>query len=78
MACTGKVLDKILKKFMTSEVTKEARVQIELPNGELYDLKEIQLLENAILGDSETHRLVFRCENLSMLWVKLFVNYRMV
>tara|TARA_R100001244_G_scaffold29875_1_gene28954 strand:- start:68 stop:295 length:228 start_codon:yes stop_codon:yes gene_type:complete len=62
MACTGKVLDKILKKFMTSEVTKEARVQIELPNGELYDLKEIQLLENAILGDSETHRLVFRCE----------------
>ena len=62
MACTGKVLDKILKKFMTAEVTKEARVQIELPNGELYDLKEIQLLENAILGDSETHRLVFRCE----------------
>ena len=62
MACTGKVLDKILKKFMAAEVTKEARVQIELPNGELYDLKEIQLLENAILGDSETHRLVFRCE----------------
>ena len=62
MPCTGKVLDKILKKFMTAEVTKEARVQIELPNGELYDLKEIQLLENAILGDSETHRLVFRCE----------------
>ena len=60
MACTGKVLDKILKKFMAAEVTKEARVQIELPNGELYDLKEIQLLENAILGDSETHRLVFR------------------
>jgi len=47
---------------MAAEVSKEARVQIELPNGELYDLKEIQLLENAILGDSETHRLVFRCE----------------
>ena len=62
MACTGKVLDKILKKFMAAEVTKEARVQIELPNGELYDLKEIQLLENAILGDSETHRLVIQCE----------------
>jgi len=44
MACTGKVLDKILKKFMAAEVSKEARVQIELPNGELYDLKEIQLL----------------------------------
>ena len=47
---------------MVAEVTKEARVQIELPNGELYDLKEVQLLENVIVGDNETHRLVFRCE----------------
>ena len=47
---------------MEAEVTKEARVQIELPNGELYDLREIQLLENAIIGDNETHRLVFKCE----------------
>ena len=62
MAITGKILDHVLKKFMKSEVAKNARVQVELPNGELYDLKEIQLLENAILGDSETHRLVFRCE----------------
>ena len=47
---------------MVAEVSKEARVQIELPNGELYDLKEVQLLENQIIGDNETHRLVFRCE----------------
>ena len=46
MAVTGKILNHVLKKFMTAEVTKEARVQIELPNGELYDLKEVQLLEN--------------------------------
>ena len=62
MACTGKVLDKILKKFMAAEVSKEARVQIELPNGELYDFIGMQLLENIILGDSETHRLVIQCE----------------
>ena len=63
MALTGKILNHTLKKFMAAEVCKEARVQIELPNGELYDLREIQLLENAIIGSAaETHRLVFKCE----------------
>ena len=62
MAITGKILDHVLKKFMKSEVAKNARVQVELPNGEIYDMTEIMLLENAILGDNETHRLVFRCK----------------
>jgi len=63
MATTGKVLDHLVKKFMTAEVCKEARVQIELPNGELYDFKGMQLLENAIIGSAdETHRLVIQCE----------------
>tara|TARA_R110002020_G_scaffold185117_1_gene382620 strand:- start:245 stop:472 length:228 start_codon:yes stop_codon:yes gene_type:complete len=62
MATTGKVLNHLVKKFMTAEVTKEARVQIELPNGELYDFKGMQLLENVIIGDNETHRLVIQCE----------------
>ena len=62
MATTGKVLDHLIKKFMTAEVSKEARVQIELPNGELYDFKGMQLLENVIIGDNETHRLVIQCE----------------
>jgi len=62
MAITGKILDHVLKKFMKSEVAKEARVQVELPNGEMYDMTDILLLENAILGDNETHRLVFRCK----------------
>ena len=47
---------------MKAEVVKEARVQIELPDGELYDFKGIQLLENVIIGDKETHRLVIKCE----------------
>jgi hypothetical protein len=62
MATTGKVLNHLIKKFMTAEVSKEARVQIELPNGELYDFKGMQLLENVIIGDNETHRLVIQCE----------------
>jgi len=62
MAITGKILDHVLKKFMKAEVAQSARVQVELPNGEMYDMTDILLLENQILGDNETHRLVFRCE----------------
>ena len=62
MATTGKVLDHLIKKFMTAEVSKEARVQVELPNGELYDFTGMQLLENVIIGHNETHRLVIQCE----------------
>ena len=62
MATTGKTLNHLIKKFMVAEVSKEARVQVELPNGELYDFTGMQLLENVILGDSETHRLVIQCE----------------
>ena len=62
MAITGKILDHVLKKFMKAEVAQSARVQVELPNGEMYDMTDILLLENQILGDNETHRLVFRCQ----------------
>ena len=62
MATTGKTLNHLIKKFMVAEVCKEARVQIELPNGELYDFTGMQLLENVIIGDNETHRLVIQCE----------------
>ena len=62
MAITGKILDHVLKKFMKAEVAQNARVQVELPNGEMYDMSDVLLLENRILGDNETHRLVFRCQ----------------
>ena len=62
MAITGKILNHVIKKFMVAEVAQNARVQVELPNGEIYDMSEVLLLENAILGDNETHRLVFRCK----------------
>ena len=62
MAITGKILNHVMKKFMKAEVAQNARVQVELPNGEIYDMTQVLLLENRILGDSETHRLVFRCQ----------------
>ena len=62
MAITGKILNHVLKKFLKSEVAKEARVQVELPNGEIYDMSDILLLENNIIGPTEPHRLVFRCQ----------------
>ena len=62
MAITGKILNYAMKKFMKSEAAQNARVQVELPNGEMYDMSDILLLENRLLGDSETHRLVFRCQ----------------
>ena len=53
----GKLLRQSLDKFMQGEVAQNARVQVVLPNGEFYDVKGIQLLENKLIGVRETHRL---------------------
>jgi len=44
MAITGKILNQVLKKFMKAEVSQNARVQVELPNGEMYDMTDVLLL----------------------------------
>ena len=59
---SGKQLKKALDKFMESPVCQEARVQIELPNGEYWDLTTMQLLENTVLGSNETHRILLKCQ----------------
>ena len=58
----GKLLRQALDKFMTSPVAQDARVQVCLPNGEMYDVKGIQLMENKLLGVRETHRLAITIE----------------
>ena len=58
----GKLLSQALDKFMVSPVAQNARVQVCLPNGEMYDVKGIQLMENKLLGVRETHRLVITVE----------------
>ena len=54
-------LEKVIRMFNDkSEAAKNARVSVELPNGSLWDLGEIFLATNKILGSRETHRLVIR------------------
>ena len=55
---TGKLLRKVLDKFLQAPVVQEARVQICMPNGEMFDIKDIKLMENKLLGVRESHRLV--------------------
>ncbi len=53
------ILDKLLKN---SEVGGDARVQDYMPNGETFDVKGIQLMENKIIGVRESHRLIITVE----------------
>jgi hypothetical protein len=55
---SGKLFRQALDKFLKSEVAGNARVQVCLPDGSFYDIKEIKLLENKLIGVRETHRLV--------------------
>ena len=58
----GKTFRQGFDKFMKAEVTKNARMQVQLPNGEFYDIVGLKLLENKIIGSKETHRLVLTCK----------------
>ena len=59
----GRFLRQIIDKFMKeSEVANNARVQVYMPNGETFDVKGIQLMENKIIGVRETHRLIITVE----------------
>ena len=64
----GKLLRQVLDKMLVSPVSGNARVQVCLPNGKIYDVTSLQLLENKIIGNRETHRLVFtiRAESWNM------------
>ena len=54
-------LEKVIRMFNDkSTVAKDARVSIELPDKSLWDVGEIFLAANKIVGNRETHRLVIR------------------
>ena len=54
-------LEKIIRMFNDgSTVSKDARVSVELPDKSLWDIGEIFLAANKIIGSRETHRLVIR------------------
>ena len=54
----GKSFRQALDKFFVSPTSGNARVQIQLPNGDMMDIREINLLENRVIGSRETHRSV--------------------
>ena len=54
-------VEKIIRMFNDkSDAAKNARVSIELPDKSLWDLGEIFLATNKIIGSRETHRIVIR------------------
>ena len=58
----GLHLRQVLDKMLKGEATKNARVQVCLPNGKYYDITSLQLMENRLIGNRESHRLVFTIE----------------
>ena len=56
---SGKLLRQILDKMLTnSSVAQEARVQIVAPKGRFYDVTQIRLAENKLIGVRESHRII--------------------
>ena len=59
----GKTLLTVLEKFIKkSEVAGNARIQVQMPNCDLHDITEIRLMENMLIGKTETHRIVLKTE----------------
>lgn len=59
----GKTLAKVLDKLIKgSEVGGNARIQVQMPNGDLHDITEVRLMENMLVGQFETHRIVLKTE----------------
>ena len=53
--------EKVIRMFNDkSTVAKNARVSVELPDKSLWDVGEIFLAANKIIGSRETHRIVIR------------------
>ena len=64
----AKELRQYLDKFLVSPAAHQARVQLQMPNGEKLDVYEIQLLETRIIGDRDTHILNLKGVKLGGTW----------
>ena len=54
----AKVLRQALDKFLKAEIVKAARMQVRTSDVVFHDIHAIKLLENRLIGSSETHRIV--------------------
>jgi len=77
MAITGKILDHVLKKFMKAEVAQNARVQVELPNGEIYDMTQVYCWRIVSWVIVRLIDWFSDAKNLSIISVKSSVNYKL-
>ena len=64
----AKELRQYLDKFLVSPAAQNARVQIQMPNGEKLDLGVIELLESRRIGDRDTHILNLKGVKLGGTW----------
>jgi hypothetical protein len=75
----GKTLTLVLDKFMKGEIAQNARVQVQMPNGDLHDIIEIKLMENMLLNNKfETHRIVLKTEEQRHLMSKVIRSSQIV
>jgi len=75
----GKTLTLVLDKIMKGEVAQNARVQVQMPNGDLHDIIEIKLMENMLLNNKfETHRIVLKTEEQRHLMSKVIRSSQIV
>jgi hypothetical protein len=75
----GKTLTLVLDKFMKGEVAQNARVQVQMPNGDLHDIIEIKLMENMLFNNKfETHRIVLKTEEQRHLMSKVIRSSQIV
>jgi len=75
----GKTLTLVLDKFMKGEVAQNARVQVQMPNGDLHDIIEIKLMENMLLNNKfETHRIDLKTEEQRHLISKVIRSSQIV
>ena len=58
----AKVFNKFIDPIKGSMICQTARVSVEMPNGELFDVKAILLAENKLLGARETHRIIIQVQ----------------
>ena len=64
MTVSCQELEKIIRMFNDkSEVAKIARVSVEMPDKTMWDVKQILLAQNKIIGDRESHRIIIRVVN---------------
>ena len=62
------------KIMLNSEVGKNARIQVQLPQGNyrspdgFFDVVEVKLMQNNVLGHRETHRIVFKIYPSDETW----------